>query len=230
MLATIKSTMTKPPPTPIRCPTSPPRTPTTYAVPSTITASPTSEILAGESSRALHASQKRNDNRLRNLQLQNRTILGTYPPSEYLSLNQCIPGSFHLQETQRKPNPTLLRLIKHAINYYTPAFSKPPFIFNASPEATRHNTKLLRQHDYDLHSILTATHTICTPGAEFRDTRALSPLLHQHPLWPFTKKTLIDGAQLLFHHRPNDQHRQEENLQMLSFNNHKRAKLMPELV
>jgi hypothetical protein len=96
--------------------------------------------------------------------------------------------------------------------------------------AATFNTALLREYQFDIHKLITSTTTICTPGIEFKSPHLLDKLLHQHSLWPFAKRVLTEGADLIFLNDIDDESRQQENEALITFNNHNKAKLHSNII
>jgi hypothetical protein len=183
---------------------------------------------ATESTTAAAKALKRNRVRFHDELQANRQLLGTYISP--ISVELCVPPRINLAPTARSSNPWLLRQIRAIRKSIPPTFRSPPFRFELTRAAAEHNTGVLASADFDLHSIITAGHTICTPGAESRPHTTLQPLLEKHPLWAHAKDVLDSWAKLRFTHSPDNTQRLLENDALIAFNNHKKANDMPDIV
>jgi hypothetical protein len=175
------------------------------------------------------AAAARNKARLDDVRQRYHHLLGKYTHHP-LKIEDCIPDAIHLPIINPKQNPRLLQVINNIRSQPSPKLQPPPFKFEMNTVAADYNTDLLKEHNFDLHKILTSTHSICSPGAEFHDPNLLETLFHRHQLWPFAKSVLTSGAELYFDNQPDDTQRQRENEALIEFNNHHKAKLMPEII
>jgi hypothetical protein len=121
--------------------------------------------------------------------------------------------------------------IKQIIQHPCPTPNAPSFRFEISEAAAQHNSNLLAQFNFDVSACNRSNGTnICSPGSEFRDTRILQRLLQHHPHWHYKRTVLTNGAEIPLRVPPNDSSRHAENKAVIAMQNHKKAKLHPDLV
>jgi hypothetical protein len=108
---------------------------------------------------------------------------------------------------------------------------KPPFTFNTSTNAAKHNTTILAQHNYNVEKAIRAqTFTTLIPGSEFRPVELLCPLLQRQPLSKLLHSLLTKGAAIHFHSEPDKAQRQTESKELIEYGNHKKARDNPAIL
>ena len=122
------------------------------------------------------------------------------------------------------PEPIILSAIAALLDWLPMPALPIPFNFELSAEAAQHNIDILRNNNFDLHSImLNDTNSPLHPGSEFRPVHLLDRLFKGHPRWSSVRKMLTLGA-----HFPLDPLTEETRLHDLklakSYGNHKSAK------
>jgi hypothetical protein len=185
---------------------------------------------SGESIQATNRAIARNNTRLQEKLIENQKLIGTYESKLFLQLSDCLPDPVHLPAPSRNDNPDMIQTILRILSVQPKPFQPPPFQFTMTAESAAFNSQVLRNHGYDLHRIITGSHTICSPGAEFRDPLVLEPLFAKHPLWPVTTDILLQGADLKFKRVPNEQQRLCENEALIGFHNHKKANELSDII
>jgi hypothetical protein len=184
---------------------------------------------ASESTSARAIAIARNNKRIHKEMNFNHDILGTYTP-DHITVADCLPNHLHLPLRPLEQNPDLLRAIQEILSAPIKPLAKPPFKFQMSKEAAAYNSNIIRENNFNIHKIISSTLTNCTPGIEFREPELLQLIFHRHELWEFTKTVLLQGADLYFQHEPSDQQRIDENNALIAFNNHQKAKLLPDII
>jgi len=77
----------------------------------------------------------------------------------------------------------------------SPIMIPPLFIFRLCPSAAEYNAKILAEHRFDLHRIISNQHpSQLSYGSEFRHPDLLKELLQQHPFWERLNDILLNGA------------------------------------
>ena len=106
-----------------------------------------------------------------------------------------------------------------------------PFLFEHSSTAAIHNSKIIMNNDFDLSTIMNSTmaNTHLQYGSEFLPTSELDNLLKHHPLWPRTKKILVEGVHTPLTPMYKELER-EDLIAGLARENHKGATSQPKLL
>lgn len=101
---------------------------------------------------------------------------------------------------------------------------RPSVLFNKSPEAIEHNTRLLEKFDFDLERLLESNQgTTLSHGSEFGPVGSLALFLSDHPLFPYMSKVFTRGMDYSFHTELSEEARVAELEAQIRRGNHKSA-------
>ena len=168
-------------------------------------------------------AQSRNRQRISTRNSQDETTIRKfhYLPSEVPSF---FPEPVDAPNDCFIPAPSFLQNLKKV--HHTPVDppAKPPFRFDTSEEALRHNAEVLSSADFDLERVL-LDHQSTTLGfgSEFRPPDQLSAVFGQHPLLPKLILLVTCGMDYRFHRQLTEEERVSEMWAILERGNHKSA-------
>ena len=116
-----------------------------------------------------------------------------------------------------------MKNVQNIINAPVLTPSKSPILYELSKSAMNCNSKLLKQHDYDISKLIDdfpGSDLSC--GNEFRPVSILGPLLNKHPNWDSLQKYLSIGFNAEF--KPiSDSDRVKDMKEAIDRGNHKLA-------
>jgi hypothetical protein len=127
------------------------------------------------------------------------------PPSPRDKYGERTPESLHsptgkfAEERRLKPGrpagSKLLSIIRSILTATIPQVHPPPFRFEPTVDAARHNFRVFQEHDMDIDAALSSGPFSPTSfGSEFRPTETLAPLYGCHPTWSKMKSILDSGT------------------------------------
>ena len=121
------------------------------------------------------------------------------------------------------PHVDLLRAIRFARSWKSPAPSQPIFKFRPTLLAAKHNMEILHQFNYDFKTaIMHDPNSPLHPGSEFRPVSILAPVFKNHPSWNKIYNTLTCGGHYPLLPLSND-YTKSDLEEGIAFGNHKSA-------
>jgi hypothetical protein len=173
-------------------------------------------------------ADQRNEGRLAKANQVDADILGKYlPSSAKLFLPTPVPGP----DDHFTKNPEFLDRLRTVTSAPAPTPASPSVKFDTSSHAMKHNSRLLKESDYNLEKLFLANSgTTLDYGSEFRPINQLRQVMGGHPQFEELVTVLTHGMDYRFHRELDEANRLEELVGMLERGNHKSSEAEPEQV
>jgi hypothetical protein len=173
-------------------------------------------------------AQKRNEKRLQVADAHDHEILRKYLTND---VSAFLPAPVAGPDDSHEPPLCFLQRLKEVAATPVPTPSAPPFRFDTSHEALRHNEALLRASKFSLEALLEAHHhSTLGYGSEFRPVEQLRSILGSHPHFAALEIILREGMTYRFHTQLSEAERSTELTAMIERGNHKSAEDEPDIV
>jgi hypothetical protein len=119
-------------------------------------------------------------------------------------------------------DPAIITLLNNIISTQLPARSDAPFIWSMAEGAKKHNAAVLESYNIDVQKCIEShPDSIIKPESEFQPIQQLDQIYHRHPNWAFIRNTITNGANMLGNQIIPPTSCQQENEEMIRYNNHK---------
>jgi hypothetical protein len=178
--------------------------------------------------RALRLATKRNDTRLQVADEQDQQVLRKYLP---VHVSSFLPAPVAGPDDSHEPPLSFLHNLRQVAAASVPTPAAPPFQFDTSDSALRHNEALLRAAHFNLEALLsTHQNTTLGYGSEFRPVEQLRSILGSHPHFTALEVILRNGMDYRFHTQLSEPERTAELTEMINRGNHKSADDEPSVV
>jgi hypothetical protein len=146
------------------------------------------------------------------------------------NIEDYLPDTFQAHEDWCS-NPALIHVIQRIITNQSPPKTVEPFQWSMTNETKHHNANILQTFNYNVQKCIDSyPNSIINPGSEFRPINDLEKLYSKHPNWEFIQKNLKRGADMLGDEIIPPTSVQQENEEMIKYNNHKRARSNSQLL
>jgi hypothetical protein len=173
-------------------------------------------------------AKRRNNRQLLVADEQDSKVLHKYLNDDVFAF---LPGPVARPDDSHEPPASFLQKLQAIAVAPVLTPTAPPFHFNTSEEALRHNSAILQELGSSMDTFL-AKHQGSTLGyaSEFRPVKQLRSFLGTHPHFEVLTVILNEGMDYRFHTHLSEAERVTELTAMIDRGNHKSAEQEPEVV